>query len=70
MEQENQQLGTSFEDFKKVLGTSAHKYTDDQLRQMLLVFDGIANKYFDIWLEKINRSAHTVKDDQAHELIN
>jgi len=69
MEPEKQQTGTSFEDFKKALGPSANKYTDEQLRRMLIALDGIADKYFDIWLEKINRKAHNVKDDQAYEPI-
>ncbi|TSC70660.1 MAG: hypothetical protein CEO12_240 [Parcubacteria group bacterium Gr01-1014_46] len=70
MEPEKKQTGTEFEAFKKSLGPSAIKYTDEQLRRMLIALDGIADKYFDIWLEKINRKAHNVKDDQAYELIN
>ncbi len=69
MEPEIQQTATSFEEFKRALGQSANKYTDEQLRRMLIALDGIADKYFDIWLEKIKRKAHTVKDDQAYEPI-
>jgi hypothetical protein len=70
MEPDKHQIATSFEDFKKALGPSASKYTDEQLRRMLIALDGIADKYFDIWLEKVNRKAHTVEDDQAYESNN
>lgn len=70
MEPEKQQTATSFEEFKRALGPSASKYTDEQLHRMLIALDGIADKYFDIWLEKINRKAHNVKDDQAYESTN
>jgi truncated hemoglobin YjbI len=69
MEPEKQQIGTEFEAFKKSLGTSVSKYTDEQLHRMRIALDGIADTYFDIWLEKTKSKAHNVKDDQAHELI-
>ena len=70
MEPEKQETCVSFEEFKKSLGTLADKYTDEQIKRMLFVIDGIADKFFNNWLDKTNAKAHNVKDDQAYEPIN
>ena len=44
----------SFEDFKKSLGQSANKYTDDQIENMRIACDKIADLFFDTWLNKRN----------------
>lgn len=44
----------SFDDFKKSLGLSANKYTDEQIECMRMTCDKIADLFFDAWLNKIN----------------
>ena len=46
----------SFEEFRKTLGPSVHKYTDVQIDQMRLVFDRLADAVFTNWLRE--RNAH------------
>jgi hypothetical protein len=42
----------SFDEFKKSLGLRAAKYTDNQIKQMWLVCDRIADAVFNDWLVK------------------
>ena len=44
----------SFEDFKKSLGLSANKYTNEQIECMRMACDKIADLFFDAWLNKRN----------------
>ena len=44
----------SFEEFKKSLGPSANKYTNEQIENMRIVCDKIADIIFDSWLNKRN----------------
>jgi len=46
--------GVPFDNFKKSLGQTANKYTDEQIEQMRLDCDKIADLVFDAWLKKRN----------------
>lgn len=48
------EAAVSFEEFKEAMGPDAAKYTDEQIDQMRLVCDQIANAFFDTWLVKQN----------------
>ncbi|MEK7113464.1 MAG: hypothetical protein AAB873_01415 [Patescibacteria group bacterium] len=44
----------SFEEFKKSLGPESSKYTDEQIEQMRITCDRIADLFFDNWLREKN----------------
>lgn len=48
----------SFDDFKKSLGESSTKYSDEQIEQIRGAFDKMADIFFDDWLYR--RNAHNV----------
>jgi hypothetical protein len=57
MKPENETTTTeqlSFEDFKKSLGSASSKYSDQEIERIRVTFDGIANVFFDDWLQKRN----------------
>jgi len=48
----------SLNDFKKSLGIASAKYSDEQIEQVRVVFDKMADIFFDGWLYR--RNAHNV----------
>lgn len=50
------EAAVSFDEFKKAIGPEAIKYTDEQIDQMRLMCDQIANAFFDTWLVEQNRA--------------
>jgi hypothetical protein len=46
----------SFEDFKRSLGVEVNNYNDEQIEQIRVTFDMLADRFFDDWLYKRNNS--------------
>ena len=53
----SQGCAVSFDDFKKALGISGERYSDEDIEQLRVSFDRMADIFFDTWLKRLKPSS-------------
>ncbi len=56
----------SFDEFKKALGDAVVNYTDTEIERIRIIFDSMADQFFNTWIKQINNGI-IVSKDQAKQ---